>query len=442
MRSYLFSEITLIMCILLGSLGLGLILDAPRFALIAGMTLYISWSLVQIHTLEKWMARKKKGRVPQVRGIFRYFLEETMKEKRAHKRETKKLKAALARQRDLMEGVRDASVLIDAAGRIQWFNRQAKQRFHLKTSAATGMPVLKLIREPRFKSYLSKGKFANPLTIKYPPDSQHWLEAHVTKYKNGDRIILLRDVTRLRRLENMRRDFIANLSHELRTPLTVLQGYLETLQIHPKADKSLHHILDQMEGQSVRMANLLKGLTMLSRLESMAEQRHPEPVEISSLLERIIKDTRELNEYQEHRIEGQLSGPFFLNAVESELHSAFSNLVFNAVRHTPPGTAIRVSCSRSKSGLRVVVEDSGPGIDEEHIPHLTERFYRVDNSRNSNTGGTGLGLAIVKHALASQGGRLNIKSTPGEGSRFSCLFPASQLVSVRTPADAGAAAHG
>jgi len=323
--------------------------------------------------------------------------------------------------------------LIDAAAQIQWFNRQARQMFDLKMSKDIGLPLAHLIREPDFVAYLNSSKYSEPMMLNYPPQTANWLEASITKYKNGDRIILLRDITRLRRLEDMRRDFIANLSHELRTPLTVLRGYVETLQIHPDTNQKFLSIFAQMEDQSMRMANLLKDLTTLSRLESMEQSRQTSPLDISSLLRRIASDAQGLEEYHEHKIETELEDTFILNAVESELYSAFSNLIFNAVRHTPAKTGIRVSASRSKSGLRVIIEDEGPGIEPHHIPHLTERFFRVDSSRNSDTGGTGLGLAIVKHALASQGGRLNIKSELGVGSKFSCLFPAGQLVEEPKP---------
>lgn len=409
-------------------MGIGALFGYPLSATIAGLLGYVGWQLWQIYKLDQWIKRGKKGQIPDVRGIFGYFLDESVKQKKHHKRENKKLKAALVRQKDLMEGVRDAAILIDAAGHIQWFNRQARQMFKLKTSEDVGIPLLHLIREPSFVAYLNKEKFAEPITLKSPPQSEKWIEASVTKYKNGDRIILIRDVTRLRRLENMRRDFIANLSHELRTPLTVLRGYMETLQMSPHADEKIKRIYDQMEGQSLRMANLLKDLTTLSKLENLEQNRQPMPVNVCSLVDRIVKDAEGMGEYNGHLIQTHYERDFILSAVDSELYSVFSNLVFNAVRHTPPGTEINISCIRSKSGLRVVVEDNGPGIDERHLPYLTERFYRVDNSRNSDTGGTGLGLAIVKHALASQGGRLNVKSSLGVGSKFSCLFPRDQLV--------------
>ena len=436
MRNHFASELALIFYLALGALGLGALFGSLVAGIILGLTGYIAWTLLQIYRLDQWISRDEKDALPDVKGLFGYFLDESIKQRKKHQRENKKLTAALARQKDLMEGVRDAVILTDTAGHIQWFNRQARQMFRLKTPENTGLSLLHLIREPGFVAYLKKEKFAEPITLRHPPQTGKWLEASVTKYKNGDRIILIRDVTRLRRLEDMRRDFIANLSHELRTPLTVLRGYLETLQINSRPDARLNRIYNQMEAQSVRMANLLKNLTILSRLENIEQNRQPMPWNICTLLDRIVKDAQGLGEYNQHKLTTEFERPFFINAVDTELYSAFSHLIFNAVCHTPAKTEINVSCKESKSGLRVVIEDRGPGIDERHLPHLTERFYRVDSSRNSNTEGAGLGLAIVKHALASQGGRLNIKSALGVGSKFSCLFPADQLVEPGTDSDA------
>lgn len=427
LRNYFLAELKYVVVLIFSWTLLGAFFGYPISGTLFGFAVYMLWSLVQIYRLNEWIKHKKKSRVPVVRGIYGYFLEESLNQKREHKRENKKLKAAMARQRDLMEGVRDAAILVDAAGRIQWFNRQARQMLDLK-SKDREKPVLEIIKDPDFVLYLSKGKFADPLPMNYPPGTKDWVEASITKYKNGDRIILLRDITRLRKLESMRRDFIANLSHELRTPLTVLRGYLETLQMHPTTDDSIRRIYMQMDEQGARMANLVNDLTTLSRLESLEQDRQEEPVNITTLIQRVVRDAEGLDAFNKHKIKTEIEDDYFLMGVESELRSVFGNLVFNAVRYTPPGSKITIGVSKPKSGLRVTVEDNGPGIEEKHLPRLTERFYRVDKSRSSGTGGTGLGLAIAKHALASHKGRLSIKSKPGEGSKFSCVFPREKLV--------------
>lgn len=427
LRNYFLAELKYVVVLIFSWTLFGAFFGYPISGTLFGFAVYMVWSLIQIYRLNEWIKHKKKSRVPVVRGIYGYFLEESLNQKREHKRENKKLKAAMARQRDLMEGVRDAAILVDASGKIQWYNYQARQMLDLK-SKDREKPVLAIINDPTFIKYFSKGKFVEPLSLQFPAKSNHWVEASITKYKNGDRIILLRDITRLRKLENMRRDFIANLSHELRTPLTVLRGYLETLQIHPNTDDSLKRIFIQMDEQGLRMANLVQDLTTLSHLESLEQDRQEEAVNITALIERIVRDAQSLDTFKNHKIKTEIQDDYFLLGVETELRSVFGNLVFNAVRYTPPGSKITIAVSKPKSGLRVSVEDNGPGIEEKHLPRLTERFYRVDKSRSTGTGGTGLGLAIAKHALASHNGRLSIKSKVGEGSKFSCVFPKEKLV--------------
>ena len=427
LRNYFLAELKYVVVLIFSWTLFGAFFGYPISGTLFGFSVYMVWSLVQIYRLNEWIKHKKKGRVPEVRGIYGYFLEESLNQKREHKRENKKLKAAMARQRDLMEGVRDAAILVDASGKTQWFNRQARLMMDLK-SKDREKPVLEIIRDKDFIRYFSKGKFVEPLSLQLPQNTNHWIEISITKYKNGDRIILLRDITQLRKLENMRRDFIANLSHELRTPLTVLRGYLETLQMHPSTDESLKRIFMQMDEQGLRMANLVQDLTTLSRLESLEQDRQEEAVNITALVDRIVRDAQSLDTFKNHKIKTEIQDDYFLLGVETELRSVFGNLVFNAVRYTPPGSKITIAVSKPKSGLRVSVEDNGPGIEEKHLPRLTERFYRVDKSRSTGTGGTGLGLAIAKHALASHKGRLSIKSKVGEGSKFSCVFPKEQLV--------------
>jgi len=429
LRNYFLAELKYVIVLIFSWTLFGAFFGYPISGTLFGFAVYMIWSLIQIYRLNEWIKHKKKTKVPVVRGIYGYFLEESLNQKREHKHENKKLKAAMARQRDLMEGVRDAAILVDAAGKIRWFNRQAGQMLDLK-SKDREKPVLEIIHDDGFVEYFSKGKFAEPLSLQFPPNTNQWVEASITKYKNGDHIILLRDITRLRKLESMRRDFIANLSHELRTPLTVLRGYLETLQMHPATDDSLKRIFTQMDEQGLRMANLVQDLTTLSRLESLEQNRQEEPVNITTLIKRIVRDAEGLDAYKDHKIKTDIDDDYFLMGVETELRSVFGNLVFNAVRYTPPGSKITISVSKPKSGLRVAVEDNGPGIEQKHIPRLTERFYRVDKSRSSGTGGTGLGLAIAKHALASHKGRLSIKSKVGEGSKFSCVFPRDKLVNL------------
>lgn len=399
----------------------------PLIGLCIGLAGYLAWTLYQVRLLDTWLQDPEKNEPPHLYGICASLLDRSLRVSRQHSREKQLLRANLNRQNRLISGVRDAVLLLEENNRVTWFNAQAGKLLNLESEENLGIPLGNLIRDPRFFPYLEKGDFSEPILIPAPGNLGVWMEASITNYKQGDKILVLRDVTRMERLEKMRSDFIANLSHELRTPLTVLRGYLETLLIQPNLNDSTQRIYKQMDQQSGRMAQLLTDLATLSKLESKDASRQPVPLDISQILERIVSDAHELSGFDDHRLVTEIEADLWLSAVDSELYSAFSNLVFNAVRHTPGGTKIKVQASRTKGGIKVEVKDNGPGIDAKHLPRITERFYRVDASRNSGTGGTGLGLAIVKHAMNSQGGQLDIESTAGKGASFICTFPESQL---------------
>jgi len=256
------------------------------------------------------------------------------------------------------------------------------------------------------------------------------VQLHITRYGNNEHLMLVRDVTRIHQLEQMRKDFVANVSHELRTPLTVITGYLETLldnveDVNPRWSRALQ----QMSQQGSRMQTLLNDLLLLAKLEATDYPSDNQPVAVDALLNAIKSDAQALSGPRNQRISLEATPGVYLKGSESELRSAFSNLVFNAVKYTQDEGHIRIRWWADEQGAHLSVQDSGMGIDAKHLPRLTERFYRVDSSRNSNTGGTGLGLAIVKHVLLRHRGRLEISSVPGHGSTFTCHFSPGQLVS-------------
>jgi two-component system phosphate regulon sensor histidine kinase PhoR len=261
---------------------------------------------------------------------------------------------------------------------------------------------------------------------------------YITRYGNNEHLMLVRDVTRIHQLEQMRKDFIANVSHELRTPLTVICGYLETLldnvdEVNPLWSRALQ----QMQQQGGRMQTLLNDLLLLAKLEATDYPSDNQPVPVDDLLQIISEDAQELSGPKQQTITLEVDPAVQLKGSEAELRSAFSNLVFNAVKYTPEQGRIHIRWWGDVQGAHLSVQDSGIGIDSKHLPRLTERFYRVDSSRNSNTGGTGLGLAIVKHVLLRHRARMEISSVPGHGSTFTCHFAPAQVVRARlaNPAD-------
>ena len=399
----------------------------PLTGLLSGLCGYVCWALYQVHLIIQWLDNPEDSPPSNVYGVFELILVRLLANTRQRSRERQLLGATLSRQNRLMAGVRDAVVLINKNNRVNWFNEQAAELLNLQESEDIGIPLGNLMRDPRFFAYIEGGDFSEPLLISAPSNRAAWIEVAISEYEHGEKILVMRDVTRMQRLEQMRSDFIANLSHELRTPLTVLRGYIETLHLQPSLSDSIKQIYSEMGNQSERMAQLITDLATLSKLESNDATRSLTPVNISALLQRIINDAYQLSSYKDHVFVADIAPDLCLTAVENELYSAFSNLVFNAVRHTPAGTNIQVKAKAGEKNLSVEIKDSGPGIEAKHLPRITERFYRADISRNSGTGGTGLGLAIVKHAINAQNGKLKIESTLGKGARFSCLFPISQL---------------
>ncbi|MEB0170240.1 phosphate regulon sensor histidine kinase PhoR, partial [Pseudomonas sp. CCC4.4] len=251
----------------------------------------------------------------------------------------------------------------------------------------------------------------------------------ITRYGNNEHLMLVRDVTRIHQLEQMRKDFVANVSHELRTPLTVICGYLETLidnaeGINPRWVRALQ----QMQQQSERMQALLNDLLLLAKLEATDYPSDNQPVVVSTLLQIIKNDALALSAQRKQRITLSIDNEAKLKGSESELRSAFSNLVFNAVKYTQAEGTIHIRWWDDEQGAHMSVQDSGPGIETKHLSRLTERFYRVDSSRASNTGGTGLGLAIVKHVLLRHRGTLEIVSVVGKGCTFTCHFAPAQVI--------------
>jgi two-component system phosphate regulon sensor histidine kinase PhoR len=308
--------------------------------------------------------------------------------------------------------------------RIQWCNDTAQLHLEVDPARDVGTPITHLVRIPEFLDYLEHGDHRKPVTVQ-APHADRVLSLQVVKYGAGQSLVLSRDVTQFQRVERMRREFVANVSHELRTPLTVVSGFLETLRDELDPAAATRYI-DLMSEQARRMQRLVEDLLTLSALESSPPPPMEEAVDMHALMERLGAEARVLSGGR-HRIVVDGERGLDLVGSEKELESAFGNLVSNAIRYTPEKGEVRLKWQRTDEGAAFEVEDTGIGIAPEHIPRLTERFYRVDRGRSRETGGTGLGLAIVKHALSRHGGNLAITSEPGKGSRFSARFSGPRL---------------
>lgn len=326
------------------------------------------------------------------------------------------------------QALTDGVILLDENYQIIFCNTTAETQLGLVIHSDRGQPIINLVRQPEFVEYLQAGDFSRPLILRFERKDDRVLAIHVLPYSDSRRLMQVKDVTQTDRLDRMRRDFVANVSHELRTPLTVLSGFLETLQEIELDREEQTRYLGMMTEQSQRMLSIVQDLLTLSSIES-APPPDREPVDMVSLIDKLRRDAEALSAGR-HSIIVESDGKGDLRGSEPELVSAFGNLVANAVRYTPAGGSVRIIWKASPQGAEFAVEDTGIGIDPKHIPRLTERFYRVDRGRSRDAGGTGLGLAIVKHSLNRHQAQLEIKSTPGVGSRFAAKFPASRVAGV------------
>lgn len=415
---------------LLGGLLIGYLFDRTLLLALIAVVGWGLWQIWQFRRLYQWILAENSRDLPSFRGKWDDLAYALYRRQREARQRERNLRQVIARFRQSSAALSDAIVILDRNDHPEWWNKAAETLLGLNAPADQHRSLLNILRDPRFIHYYQNGAYQEGLELPSPRDPQITLLYNITLYGEGDRLLVARDITRLKRLEQTRQTFVANASHELRTPLTVMRGYIETF-MDQDLPPPLHRALARMEQQSQRMEHLVRDLLLLSRLESDQPLHTNQVVEMAPLLKRILRDAQTLSGEKQHHITLHLNTDQDLFGQEGELHSAFSNLVFNAVRYTPAGSCIDLIWEADAEGGRLCVIDTGPGIAAHHLPRLTERFYRVDESRASESGGTGLGLSIVKHVLVRHNAQLKIDSAPGQGSRFCCHFPPNLLVAQR-----------
>jgi len=409
----------------------GALFGWPFSAVVAGITvglsLCLAFHLRQLHALYQWLTLRPQEEPPAASGLWGELFDRLYRYQKRQALTQQRLRATLQRIQESSEAMRDSVVMLDRHGDLEWWNSAAERMLGLKPQLDRGQHITNLLRDPRFVDYFHGRDYREPLTLPSPIDERLILQFQITLYGDDERLVMARDITRLHRLEQMRRDFVANVSHELRTPLTVLAGYLETYgdmadQLPPRLGRGLV----QMKAQTERMQNLVNDLLLLSRLEIDQGGRDDAPLAMDELLHAVQSDAVALSDGRQS-ITVEVEESRALLGSEQEIRSALSNLTFNAVRYAGEGRHIVLRWRPHGAGACLEVADDGEGIDPVHLPRLTERFYRVDKGRSTATGGTGLGLAIVKHVLLRHDARLEIDSLPGRGATFRCLFPAERL---------------
>lgn len=335
------------------------------------------------------------------------------------------------RFREAANSVPDALVVLDKNRRIEWANPAAQVLMDVHWPRDDGKPLFEVFEHPELSNYIVAGEYTRPLEVAPAHNRSVMLSIRVAPFgeRKKQRLVVGRDITKIFHLNLIRRDFVANASHELRTPLTVITGFLETLADSAQTPVGHRRPLNRMQHQAERMRGIIEDLLTLSRLEMDEHVLEVDPVDVPYELEQIVADASALSSGR-HQFQIEVDGDLMVLGKDSELRSAFSNILFNAVKHTPPGSHIQLTWSQTASGPVFSVQDDGPGIAPKHIPRLTERFYRVDKARSRESGGTGLGLAIVKHVLSRHDARLVVASEPDQGTSFSCHFPPSSALSA------------
>lgn len=418
---------------LLGAAAGGLV-DQPWIGVSLALGGHLLRQLYYLAALRAWVDQPKRAELPEPGGAWGDIYERLLDLQRSNRKRKKRLALMLAQFQASAEALPDGAVVMEQRGEIAWFNTAAQALLGLRLPQDQGQRMPNLLRHPDFTEYFEREDFDKEVEIPSPVNPAITLALRVIPYGDNQRLLMVRDVSELHRLERIRRDFVANASHELRTPLTVLRGYIEMML--PETQRSLAEWrapLTEMHAQAARMDALVRDLLKLARLEGENAVSRQDVLEAPALIERALTEGRGLSKGQ-HQFETDIDASLLLYGRETEIESIFTNLIANAIQYTPAGGSIRLSWKSIGGEAVFSVRDSGIGVAAEDIPRLTERFYRVDEGRSRASGGTGLGLSIVKHALERHEGRLVVRSRLGAGSTFACHFPAHRILRQRPEA--------
>lgn len=427
MQNALRVEIGRLLIILSMAVLLGLFFGYIETFVLLALLGYMFWHIYYIWLLARWLSKDKKYTPPLATGIWGAIFDEIYRLLKRQRKRNKRFTDLLHRFRESTNAMPDGVVILQRDGEIEWWNTNAGEWLALRYPQDVDQRITNLIRLPDFSRFWAEAKEDDAIELNGPVDPQQRLRVRLIPYGKQQKLLLLRDVTVFSSVENMRRDFIANISHELRTPLTVLNGYLESMMVEPPQqaveEKELWELsTNRMQQQVQRMSRLVEDLLVLSRLETPGINKKEALVEVPQLLA-ALEDEAQIISHGRHQIITDIDNSLMVRGSSRELDSLFRNLVINAINYTPSSGAIRIRWYLDEGQPCFEVDDTGVGIAQHHIPRLTERFYRIDVARSRETGGSGLGLAIVKHVLQRHNGVLQIDSEVGRGSTFRCLFP-------------------
>ncbi len=387
----------------------------------------LAFEIRNLLRFERWLRRKDVDSPPDITGLWGEVVATTSRLHRRKLFHEQRVTSLLREFRRMASAIPEGVVLLTRSREISWANAAAGHWLGLNRKVDRGMRVENLVRHPVVVAYLEDPDGRPPPRVQMPGLDERWLEFHLVRNPAGEQqLLLVRDVTSEARLDAMRKDFVANASHELRSPLTVIGGYLDAMEDDASLDAGWREPVKEMRRQSDRMRGIVEDLLELSKLEARGGPAEKSPVDLAGLLAALRKEVLAQPD-PAPSIEIAAQADACLLGSEEELHSIASNLVMNAVKYTPPSGSIVVRWWVDARGGHLSVKDTGIGIPAEHLPRLTERFYRVDAGRSRKLGGSGLGLSIVKHALQRHDGRLEVESVDGKGSTFTCHFPSARV---------------
>lgn len=396
------------------------------YGALVGITIWALLTLFWIAKLLQWTQSQLTLPKPELPLELEYIVNNLTAYRDQSDAEFDEVHADMNQFEAATEAMKDAVLIIDKKDRIEWWNRSAVTLLGLLPEQKM-RPLTEVITQPEFQRFYANCAADQSLKLEARATNRI-LEYRIHRFGENERerVLIARDITANEKFDQMRQTFLANASHELRTPITVIHGFLETLQ-EQVLPAPIARAINTMQSQSSRMVALIADLLTLSRIETSPENRSREPIGVEQILGNIIEEARAVSGEQNHRISLTVDSSIDILGDQAEVRSALSNLIFNAVRYTPAEGKIDVKLEPMEQGALFSVTDTGEGISAEHIPRITERFYRVDEGRSRDNGGTGLGLAIVKHVLVRHNATLGISSKLGEGSRFSITFPAHRV---------------
>lgn len=407
----------------------GLLLEQVFLVLSITLFGYLAWTFINLRHLYRWLAKGKKYSPPTSVGLWGQIFTEIYRLQKRNKKRQRRLVNLLARFRETTEAMPDGVVVMQANGTIEWWNDVGGKMLSLTYPQDVGQRLTNLVRNPEFQAFYQRENPDELFHFAAPGDVNKTVAVRIIEYGKEQSLLIARDVTLLERVEQIRRDFVANISHELRTPLTVMTGFLEAMSHDTDDDEHTARSIQLMQQQAKRMYRLVEDLMLLSKLENEQKPIKHEIVAVPQMLSTLKEEAQILSGDRKHEIILDIEDDLYLYGDSKELDSAFMNLVVNAVNYTPEQGKITIHWYQDKDlGAVFKVVDSGIGIPAHHIKRLTERFYRVDVARSRETGGSGLGLAIVKHALNRHGAELRIKSEVGRGSEFICIFKKDAII--------------